>query len=210
MKGDPHGATATSNVTVTADVKLVSAGTYSITINGTDSITGLLLYAVDSNGTRFGSFTKPPAGFGPKTGCNGTTPATNTLGHVNPSPKTLPLTFTWSDGGYLAKTSLTASFAGVAMSKTTTVWYVLASAPIPGSSAAASGNATSPPTATSIMNSTSTATAGAGAGVGANSTANTTKSTDAYSYGASSSSTIQVYWSMIVVALLSVFATFLL
>lgn len=206
MKGNPHGATPSKNATVTTDVKLVSAGTYSITISGSGTINGLLLYAIDSNGTRFGSFTKPPTGFGPKAGCGGTTPATNTLGHINPSPKTLPLTFTWSDGGYLAANT-TASFAGIAMTSTESVWYVLSGGVIPASTNATSSGSSSTASsaaATTIPSGDSSASAGAASSTSAKNTS------VVYSYGASASSTTQVAWSLVVSAFLSVFATFLL
>jgi hypothetical protein len=63
---------------------------------------------------------------------------------------------------------------------------------------------------TILTNSTASETAAATSGTNGTNTSSAKNTSVVYSYGASASSTTQVYWSLVVVAFLSVFATFLL
>ncbi|CAJ0764639.1 278_t:CDS:2 [Entrophospora sp. SA101] len=70
-------------------------GKIEISIIGTNPIKGLLIYAHDAIGNRFGNFETKVAGVAAKSDCGGVG-LSNTMQHSDDTLKNLPLTFTWS------------------------------------------------------------------------------------------------------------------
>jgi len=121
---NPHGfAPATTGMGYTLTVQPASAAnTYTVTLGGTGTFTGVVLFAQDNaNGTRFGSFSNIPTGYALLTTCGDVNPASNTLGHNSATPKSLPVSFTWSDAGYTQPWM--GVFSAIVMTATETMWY---------------------------------------------------------------------------------------
>jgi len=83
-----------------------SPGNYKITLSGSGSIKGLLLYAVSgtNQNTRIGQFSSLPNGIVAKQ-CPGG-PTGSTVNHNSPDSKPLPMTFQWSSGGSMQGTAM--------------------------------------------------------------------------------------------------------
>lgn len=64
-----------------------------ITLNGTQSFKGLLLYVFDSVGSRRGTF-QIPNSYQPMDGCSGD--PSSTIGHTNSLNKSVPVAFNWT------------------------------------------------------------------------------------------------------------------
>ncbi|GBB89677.1 hypothetical protein RclHR1_16460001 [Rhizophagus clarus] len=70
---------------------------YVVTINGPESISGLLIYVEDKNGTRFGEFALDNNMLQYKS-CEGGIGDHNTLTHTSKDKKNLPLDLKWKPG----------------------------------------------------------------------------------------------------------------
>jgi len=201
--GDPHGSTPATDANYTVSVKqtatAATGNTYTVTIDGDGTITGLLLYATDTaSKARFGSFTNIPKGYAPLTTCKGENPKTNTLGHNSELAKNLPATFTWTDGGHSAGKTWAGSFTGILMSSTITTWYVVPPTAVTGGSSAVN--------ATSSSGASSSSGAATNASTATNNSSSPTNSTPSAATATAQSSAVRLDSSLVLCLLLSAFA----
>jgi len=163
---NPHGFAPSTDMTFNLAVQPSSTpNTYTVTLTGTgtNTFTGVLLFAQDeNNGTRFGSFSNIPTGYALLTTCGDINAASNTLGHNSAAPKTLPASFTWSDGGYPQPWN--GVFSALIMTADTTKWYTsnpLVFASTGGATPSMTSAAAPPPAGSNPMMMSPSATAAA-------------------------------------------------